>query len=74
MADADHISIPAEFWQTVSEDEFFEICDRNGLNTEQCARLWRLLGRQDAPPKEIAVLLNKSDVVNALPPSNAVKH
>ena len=58
------IDIPAEFWQTVSREEVPGIFERDGLNADQCTRLWRLLDRRGRPPKFLRILVSDKIVKN----------
>ena len=56
------IDIPRRFWRENTGDYL------NGrLNRKQCARLYKMLGRTDAPPKSLTVYVNKDDLLEMAP-------
>ena len=57
----DDVKIPAQFWQEIGVDEFMHIA-RRGLTEKQCARIWKLLGRTDEPPKSMEAVISRVDI------------
>ncbi len=64
----DQIEISARFWATVDTQQFRQIIERDGLDAEQCARLWRMLDRQDEPPPFLKIFVKREDVMRIWPP------
>lgn len=53
-------AVPSKFWASVSNEEFTEIINNDGvLNEELCARLWRMEDRQGEPPKRLEILIKR---------------
>lgn len=67
-----NFAIPAEFWKTLSDQEFHDIVfkQRSCLNADQCARLWRMLGRKTRPPQWLGVMIKPSDLERLLKPKH----
>ena len=64
---ADGFDIPASFWNELTEEEFGKVCETSTLDAEQCAKLWRHLGRPGEPPTSITIMVNRDDVLNIWP-------
>jgi hypothetical protein len=64
---SEQIKIPARFWAGMSTEEFMGIVRRNGLDGEQCQRLWRMQDRQDAPPNFLEIRVRREDVMRVWP-------
>jgi hypothetical protein len=69
--DENGVKIPARFWKSVTQKEFTEVCENSELSAELCARLWRMLDRQDTPPDGLIVRLNAADVIREFPPRSS---
>jgi hypothetical protein len=62
------VRIPREFWgPSLTKDEFNEIVETSCLNAEQCARVWRMLDRQDPPPDGMKILIKQEDLMRVFP-------
>lgn len=61
------MNIPPEFWKSLTEEEFFKVCETSQLNHTLTKKLWAMLGRTDQPPNVMTVVLNAADVMRAFP-------
>ena len=61
------IQIPARFWKSITAEEFHQVCMTSELTAEQCARVWRMLDRQDEPPQTLGVRVSREDVMRLFP-------
>jgi hypothetical protein len=56
----EQILVPAEFWGTVSVEEFAEIIKNDGcLDADQCARLWEMANWEDPVPDTVQVMVER---------------
>jgi hypothetical protein len=65
------MDIPPRFWKSLTTEEFSQVFESGELTREQCASLWRMLDRQDAPPDGGRVMLNRADLMKRFP---KIKH
>lgn len=56
------LTIPPQFWGTLTPAEFSQICEDNGLNAAMCKRLWAMQGRVDKPPDHLEVWVKKAEL------------
>ena len=57
------IRLPIAFLRSLTPDEVCTLVLRNRwLDEKQCARLWRMMGREDDPPYTIRVYVSPKDV------------
>lgn len=59
-------SIPAEFWKTLSDEEWNEALFSSRLNRRLCRRLWSLEGRTDKPPHSLDIFINKKQLIETI--------
>lgn len=52
--------IPAEFWGKIPFEDARRIIRTGKLNAEECALVWRMVDRNDPPPKELTVLVRQA--------------
>jgi hypothetical protein len=57
------IRLPICFLRSLTPDEVCTLVLRNRwLDEKQCARLWRMMGREDEPPYTVRVYVSQTDV------------
>jgi hypothetical protein len=61
------IRIPPKFWQSLSALEFRGIVRRSGLDSDQCARLWKMMDYQGSPPIKLDVFIKQDDFLKVFP-------
>lgn len=66
-SDNGRITIPGDFFKTLTEDEGIDALMAGQFNAELCVRLWHFLGRQDRPPPSLALGVSKADVLRNWP-------
>ena len=54
--------IPPRFFKTLTDEEAVQMVKTSRLTRELCARLWRMLDRQEEPPAEIMLYANTADM------------
>ena len=65
-------NIPPKFWQSLTDEEYREICDTSELNRKMCRRLWAIMGYATRPPHRLLVLLKADDVKRLLPGNHQI--
>jgi hypothetical protein len=65
---SERFTIPPRFFENLGDDEAMQIMMTSRLNAEQCARLWRMLDRQDKPPTSLTLSVSRADVMKIWPP------
>lgn len=66
---SDRVHIPAAFWKVLSKRDQRRVMETGCLDGEDCATLWALLGREDAPPRSLGIEVNADDIMRLWPPT-----
>jgi hypothetical protein len=66
MSDREFL-IPPRFFKSLTDEEAAQVVTTSRLTPELCARLWRMLDRQDEPPTSMTLYANSADIMRLWP-------